>query len=417
MNLEEHFRISFEGLQANKMRSLLTMLGIIIGVAAVITLVSVGRGVEDFVAIEFQGLGSDLLFITGQLQGGISLDLQAARRAGGFVLTNDDVEALRDPFSVPDVITVVPEYGGSAVVTRGRNETRTSITGTTPEYPDVRNFQPIIGRFFTEHDLANGTRVAVLGQTVYEALFPDNEVPIDQTIKISNMRFSVIGMMEEKGGTALNDRDDVILIPISTAQRRLFPARRPDGKYRVDLIYAQVANEERQEAAIAEIELVLRDQHSITYRDEDDFTVLSQKEIASAFSQVTGILTTFLGIIAGISLLVGGIGIMNIMLVSVTERTREIGLRKAVGAKHRDILWQFLIEAVLLATVGGLLGLLLGIVSAGITSTLTQSLRATVDWTAVVGAITISAAVGLVFGVYPAVRAARLNPIDALRYE
>ena len=405
------------GLQANKMRSLLTMLGIIIGVAAVITLVSVGRGVEDFVAIEFQGLGSDLLFITGQLQGGINLDLRAARRAGGFVLTNDDVEALRDPFSAPNVITVVPEYGGSALVTRGRNETRTSITGTTPEYPDVRNFQPIVGRFFTEHDLANGTRVAVLGQTVYEALFPDSEVPIDQTIKINNMRFSVIGMMEEKGGTALNDRDDVILIPISTAQRRLFPARRPDGKYRVDLIYAQIASEDRQQAAIAEIELVLRDQHSIAYRDEDDFTVLSQKEIASAFSQVTGILTTFLGIIAGISLLVGGIGIMNIMLVSVTERTREIGLRKAVGAKHRDILWQFLIEAILLSTVGGLLGLLLGILSAGITSTLSESLRVTVDWTAVVGAITISAAVGLVFGVYPAVRAARLNPIDALRYE
>jgi putative ABC transport system permease protein len=281
----------------------------------------------------------------------------------------------------------------------------------------VRNFYPITGNFFDQQDVAAAARVAVLGQSVYEELFPNGEPPIGETILINQVAFRVIGLMEEKGGSGFNDQDDVVLIPVSTAQRRLFPARRPDGSFRVDFIYAQVISEERQEAAITEIQLVLREQHNIAFRDEDDFTVLSQSELLSAFGQVTGILTIFLGVIAGISLLVGGIGIMNIMLVSVTERTREIGLRKAVGAKQQDILWQFLVEAITLALIGGLFGLLLGAVGGQVISNLSESLRPRIAWDSVLLAIFFSAAVGLFFGIYPARRAAQLNPIDALRYE
>ncbi len=414
MNFSQNFRVALGGLVANKLRSLLTMLGIIIGVAAVITLVSVGRGVEGVVTAEFEGLGNNLLFV---VPGQVSPDQQGPRRSGGLGLTMNDANALANPLLVSEVGLVVPEYGRSAQVVRGRYESRTSITGTTTDYPEIRNFYPVVGSFFTEDDIRNRTRVAVLGQTVYEELFPDGEPPIGETIRINTVNFRVIGLMESKGGSGFNDQDDLILVPISTAQQRLFPARRPDGKLRVDIIYAQLLNEERKDTAIGQIELVLREQHNIAFDEEDDFTVLSQDELVSAFGQVTSVLTLFLGVIAGISLLVGGIGIMNIMLVSVTERTREIGLRKAVGAKRRDILWQFLVEAMVLATLGGMIGLLIGVAGSFIITNLSDTLQPTVDWTAVIGAISISALVGLLFGVYPAARAAQLNPIDALRYE
>jgi putative ABC transport system permease protein len=413
MNLAENVSLAIRALSANKLRALLTMLGIIIGVAAVITLLSVGRGVESFVVGEFQDLGNNLLFIfPGQLEPG-----QGPLRPGGSGLTNDDVAALNDTFRVPDVIAVVPEYDRLATVTRGRYETRTTIAGTSPNFPAVRNFYPIAGDFFSDQDMSGNARVAVLGQTVYEALFPDGELPVDQTIKINNTNFKVIGLMDEKGGSGFNDQDNLVLIPLSTAQRRLFPSRRADGKFRVDFIYAQIISDERQDAAIAQIETTLRDTHNIDFQGENDFTVLSQTELIGAFSQITRILTAFLGLIAGISLLVGGIGIMNIMLVSVRERTREIGLRKAVGAKRTDILWQFLIEAMVLAIVGGLIGLTIGAAASLFISRLSDSLQPTVAWDSVVLAIAFSAAVGLFFGIYPASRAARLNPIDALRYE
>lgn len=413
MNLVENVRLAITSLLANKLRAFLTMLGIIIGVAAVITLLSVGRGVEAFVIAEFEGLGNNLLFIfPGQLERG-----QGPPRPGGSGLTNDDAVALSDPLRAPDVVAVVPGFDRLATVTRGRHETRTTISGTTSDFPEVRNFYPIAGRFFAPQDNSGSARVAVLGQTVYEELFPDGEVPLGENIKINNTNFEVIGLMEEKGGSGFNDQDDLILVPINTAQRRLFPARRSDGKFRVDYMYAQALSEERQDAAIAQIEAVLREAHNITFRDEDDFSVVSQTELVSTFGQITSILTAFLSLIAGISLLVGGIGIMNIMLVSVRERTREIGLRKAIGAKQRDILWQFLVEAVVLAMIGGLAGLLIGAIGAQAIGGLSDSLQPALDWDAVVLAVTFSAAVGLFFGIYPASRAARLNPIDALRYE
>jgi len=413
MNLAQNVRLALGALASNKLRALLTMLGIIIGVASVITLLSVGKGVESFVVGEFENLGNNLLFVfPGQLEPG-----HGPLRPGGTGLTNDDVAALSDSFRTPDVLAVVPEYDRLASVTRGRNETRTTIAGTTPNYPAVRSFYPLAGDFFSEQDMNANARVAVLGQTVYEELFPDGEAPVNQTIKINNTNFNVIGLMEKKGGSGFNDQDNLVLIPISTAQRRLFPSRRPDGKMRVDFIYAQVISDERQNTAIAQIEEVLRDTHNIDYQAEDDFTVLSQTELVGAFGQITRILTAFLGLIAGISLLVGGIGIMNIMLVSVRERTREIGLRKAVGAKRRDILWQFLVEAMVLAILGGLIGLTLGAGASLFISRLSDSLQPTVAWDSVVLAFAFSAAVGLFFGIYPASRAARLSPIDALRYE
>jgi putative ABC transport system permease protein len=275
----------------------------------------------------------------------------------------------------------------------------------------------VAGNFFSQQDLNGNSRVAVLGQTVYEALFPDGELPIGETIKINNTNFRVIGVMEAKGGSGFNDQDDLVLVPLTTAQRRLFPARRSDGQFRVDFIYAQALSDERQSAAIAQIEFALRETHNIGLGDEDDFTVLSQDELTGAFSQVTSILTIFLSLIAGISLLVGGIGIMNIMLVSIRERTSEIGLRKAVGAKRRDILWQFLVEAMALSVLGGLIGLLIGYAGAAAIASLSDTLASSLNWSAAVLAIGFSAAVGLFFGIYPASRAAALNPIDALRYE
>lgn len=412
MNLVENIRLSFNSLFANKLRAFLTMLGIIIGVAAVITLVSVGQGVQDVVVSEFQGLGHNLLFV-----------MPGHPRAGQFTnirrseLTNNDYLALADPFNVPDVVRVAPIYGRSAIVSRGGQEARTTVTGTTPDYADVREFYPVEGDFFTEQDVTTAARVAVLGQTVYEKLFPDGDPPVGQTVRINNVNFRVIGLLGEKGGSGFNDQDDIVLVPLNTAQRRLFPARRADGKYRIDQIFAQSVSEERQDAAVTEMELTLRQTRNIGFRGEDDFVVLSQAEVVGALSQITGVLTTFLGVIAGISLLVGGIGIMNIMLVSVTERTREIGLRKAVGAKRRDILWQFLTEAMIMSIIGGIIGLALGVAGMFVISSMSDTLTPTIAWAYVVLAIVFSAAIGLFFGIYPASRAAGLNPIDALRYE
>ena len=415
MNLTENIRLALRSLIANKLRAILTMLGIIIGVAAVITLVSVGEGVQQVVVSEFEGLGNNLLFvIPGQPDANQFGPPGSTTRAE---LTNDDYQTLADPLNTPDLVRVAPLYERPAIVTRGGEETRTTITGTTTDFTAIRDFYPVLGDFFSDQDVTSAARVAVLGQSVYEQLFPDGELPIGQTIRINNVNFRVIGLMEEKGGSGFNDQDDLILVPLNTAQRRLFPARRPDGEYRVDQILAQAVDESRQDAAIVEMTLALRQSRGVTFRDEDDFTILSQAEVVGALGQITGVLTIFLGVIAGISLLVGGIGIMNIMLVSVTERTREIGLRKAVGAKRRQIMWQFLSEAIILSSIGGLIGLALGAAGAFLISSLSDTLDATVAWNSVALAIFFSAAVGLFFGIYPATRAAGLNPIDALRYE
>lgn len=420
MNLRERFRIALHGLAANKLRSMLTILGIIIGVGAVITLVSVGEGVQVFVTEQFEGIGTNLLFVTPDF--GNNSGFVSRRRASGLSsLTLNDARNLDDPFRLPDVAAVVPEVQGLVQVVVENRYANTLARGTSPDYSSVRNHYPVVGTFITEQDLERSSRSVVLGQTVVDQLFPDQAYPVGRSIEVNGVRFQVIGILEEKGESGPTDQDDVIIVPLTTAHRWLFPQRDQRGDHIVDVILVQAHSKERIEGAIQQVADVLRERHGIAFRDEDDFFIFSQKEILDLFGQVTGILTVFLAAIAGISLLVGGIGIMNIMLVSVTERTREIGLRKAVGAKRHDVLIQFLVEAVMLSTMGGLMGVLLGYVGAHAVSVIAQNagqeFRALVSPRAVFVATGFSAAVGLFFGIYPARRASRLNPIDALRYE
>ncbi len=410
MNITESIRVAVRALTANKLRSILTMLGIIIGVGAVITLVSVGQGVEKMVTDSIQGIGSNLLFV-------IPSDPEGSRMQGSS-LTYVDAKAIADPFNVPDVVAVVPELMGSTEVIYRNKDIATYVSGVTPEYEEVRNFYPEFGRFISAEDVVGRSRVAVLGQTVLEDLFPEGAYPIGQVIKINQVPFKVIGVMEEKGGSGFGgDEDNAIFVPLTTAQTRLFRRRALSGEYTVSAIYAQVADEERMEAAIDDITELLRARHKIKFRDEDDFTVINQADIVSFASDIFGALTLYLGAISAISLLVGGIGIMNIMLVSVTERTREIGIRKAVGAKRRDILLQFLIESMVMSTIGGLIGIGLGFAGSQVVTSLAENLETAVTTGAVLLATGFSMAVGLFFGIYPATRAAQLNPIEALRYE
>ncbi|MCS7283712.1 MAG: ABC transporter permease [Anaerolineae bacterium] len=412
MNLAESLRVALRALGANKLRSALTMLGIVIGVAAVITLMAAGTGVQVFVTEQFQGIGSNLLFVLPNVGQGRGMDARSIPRP----LTIGDARALADPLRLPDVARVAPQLDRTGTVAAGGRQMVTTIQGVTPEFAAVRKWEPIVGDFFTQQDLEGRARVAVLGQTVAETLFPENPFPIGETIRINGVPFRVIGVMEEKGGT-FSDQDNTVFVPLTTAQSRLFSARAPNGEYRVSYILVEAVSAERMDAAAEQIRAVLRERHRIVFEDEDDFIVLSQADLIQTFGNITGVLTIFLGAIAGISLLVGGIGIMNIMLVSVTERTREIGLRKAVGARRRDILVQFLIEAVVLALAGGAVGIAIGFLGAQVISLLVKDFRSIVTPQAVLLATLVSAAVGLASGMYPAWRASRLHPIEALRYE
>ncbi len=411
MTLVESFRTAVDSLIANKLRSALTMLGIIIGVGAVITLLSVGQGVQRFVTQSIQSTGTNLLFvIPGQIG-------DEGERSTGLTLTLEDAEAIADPRNVPDVVGVAPELSVGARVERGRVGRRFTISGVTPDFAQVRNFNVEVGRFIDESDVAVSARVAVLGADAYERLFPEGEYAIGETIRVNGIPFRVIGIMERKGGNAFGSEDDNIWVPITTVHNRLFDLRNRRGERLVTVIYVQVIAEDRMEQATEDITRLLRERHNIRFRDDDDFSVINQADLVAVFGQITGVLTLFLGAIAGISLLVGGIGIMNIMLVSVTERTREIGIRKAVGAKRRDILLQFLVEAIVLSVLGGALGILLGWAGSLAISNMSESLDTYVSPGAVMLATSFSVAVGLFFGLYPAYRASRLNPIEALRYE
>jgi len=415
MNVIESVRIALRSLSANKLRSTLTMLGIIIGVGAVITLLSIGRGAQAQIVGSLQANGTNLLFVSpGSTQvGGVN---QGAGSAA--TLTLDDASALKDSGLAPAVSDVAPEFGSGAQLTYQGQNVRTRVTGVTPSYANVRVVTVDDGDFISDANVTARSTVVVLGPTTAGNLFGDGE-PVGQQIKINGVSFRVIGVTVAKGGTGFGSQDDVAFVPITTLSARLFAGGRFRGQAQVSNISVQVVDSSQVQPAIAQISDILRERHHITSGD-DDFRVTSLDDILKTLTQITDTLTIFLGGIAAISLVVGGIGIMNIMLVSVTERTREIGIRKAIGAKKRDILVQFLTEAIVLSITGGLIGILLGWGLSRLVSGIPfggGQIHAVVDLDAVLLATIFSSAIGLFFGIYPASRAASLAPIDALRYE
>ena len=402
-------RVALRAITAHKMRSFLTMLGVVIGVAAVIALVAVGNGAQAQVVSQFESLGSNLLTVSAGTNFGF--------RPGGLQestksLSNAEVDAISGLATA--VKLVAPQYNSHVTATYGGNTTNISADGVTSAYADVRNWKLASGRFITEEDNASLASVVVLGQTAVEDLFGSASVnPIGQIIRINRQNYEVVGVLESKGESGFNNQDQVIFMPLRTAQLKLGGA----GNQDVSQISLQVGSSSDMDLAQAQVTAILRSLRGLTGTEENDFTVQNQADILNTVAETSGTFTTLLGSIAAISLLVGGIGIMNIMLVSVTERTREVGLRKAVGAKRGDILLQFLAEAIVLSVAGGLLGVALGVGGAQLVTQLLGTSDAVVTPDSVVLALAVSLGIGIFFGMYPANRAARLNPIDALRYE
>ncbi|MBK9750432.1 MAG: ABC transporter permease [Chloroflexi bacterium] len=378
-----------------------------------IGLVSLGRGVENFIAAEFQGLGSNLLFVFSSAPAnGTRTTIQP--------LSTNEAEDLDNSAVAPSIRQLSQEFVLPAAVVAESVSIQLGVSGVTANWDDVRSWTTDKGAFISTEDIDSVARVAVLGTTVVEAIYGDKTFdPVGRTIRINERVFTVIGVMAEQGGGigVLGDQNEVIFIPISTAQTRLSRARTRDGGYRVDIFNIQAVSEDRMDQAVREIEAYLDEAHAITFQGEQDYSIISQAELLNSLGSITGVLTVFLSLIAGVSLLVGGIGIMNIMLVSVTERTREIGLRKAVGARGSDILLQFLIESVFLSILGGVLGVALGWFLTWIGGQLVPDLTLSVTGDAVVLATVVSTGIGVFFGLYPASRAAQMRPIDALRFE
>ena len=409
MTLGQAFLEALESLSGNKLRSGLTVLGIVIGVAAVIAMLAVGRGAEASITGSISGIGTNLLFVFRGDQGDNVRNPKP--------LTVSDAEALRDQLAAPDIAAVAPALQGDALVSFGGEKTSPQLFGVTPEYFQVRNLNLAEGEPITEEHMLGRASVVLLGPEVAENLFGHADGVTGETVRIEGQPFRVIGVLESKGGGAFGSEDNQVLVPFTTAQTRLIRRSTSD---RVDIIFVQAASGDVVTKTTEEIAQILRTRHR-TAVGADDFTIFSQQDLLTTFQSITGILTIFLGGIAGISLLVGGIGIMNIMLVSVTERTREIGLRKALGARKRDILIQFLTESSLLSLIGGIIGILFGwLISFAVGRIAAASGTAftpLVGLDAVALATIFSAIVGLFFGIYPANRAAGLEPVEALRYE
>jgi putative ABC transport system permease protein len=408
INLPATFRISFRALKVNKMRSALTMLGIIIGVGAVIAMLAVGTGASKKIADQISSMGSNLLII-----------LPGATTAGGVrmgagtqpTLTTADAEAMQR--ECPSVAYVAPVLNGVAQVIFGHQNWSTGVVGTTPNMLIVRDWTLAAGRSFTDQDVKNATKVCLLGQSVIDNLFGDMD-PIGQFIRIKNLPFTVIGVLAPKGQSAQGqDQDDTILVPVTTAQKKLFGTSFP-GMVRTIMVKAK--STEDLSSAERQINELLRQRHRIGTKQDNDFSVRNLTQFMQAQEQSTKVMTILLGAIASVSLLVGGIGIMNIMLVSVTERTREIGIRMAIGAKTWDIRLQFIIEALTLSLIGGVAGIILGITGSELISIFA-------GWSTIMSPFSIllafgfSGLVGIFFGFYPAYKASLLDPIEALRYE
>ncbi|MGD8191393.1 ABC transporter permease [Brevibacillus ginsengisoli] len=405
MNFLESIRVSFRSIKTNKLRSFLTMLGIIIGVSAVIAMVAIGEGASTNVTSQINGLGSNLLIVSpGQAkQGQISLG------AGSLnTLTMEDADAVAKLSSVSGV---APSVNSRAqLVWRDKNYS-TSLEGTTEAFPDVRNVEVDQGRFFNHVEVTHQANVVVVGTEVVSNLFyGENVNPIGQTILINRIPFEIIGILKSKGSSGMTNNDDKVMIPITSAMNRL------TGKHNVGSIYISATSSDAMTQAQLDVESALRGQHSLRPSQDDDFQIRSQTDILNTAQGITSVMTTLLSGIAAISLVVGGIGIMNIMLVSVTERTREIGIRKAIGATRWDILRQFLVESITLSLMGGIVGIIIGVTAAKLIGKL-AGLTTAISLSPIVYAFLSSMLVGIVFGVYPARKAARLKPIDALRYE
>jgi len=402
-------RTALRALRRNKMRSVLTMLGIIIGVAAVITMVSIGQGADAAVQKQIQSLGTNLLMVIpgATTSGGV-------RSGWGGVSTLTTADAIAIKKDCPAVADVTYFRRAVVQVIYGEQNWSTAAQGSTPAFEKVRQWSTSSGSFFTQRDEDTANRVVILGQTVVDHLFGPGEDPVGAAVRIKDVPFQVVGVLEAKGQTTWGqDQDDVVVMPFSTAERRVLGTQFLGS---VDMVFVSAASQQEIDAASNQITALLHDRHRIQPGQEDDFTVRSLNDMAKASESASKVMTNLLLSVASISLLVGGIGIMNILLVSVTERTREIGVRMAVGAKSRHILLQFLVEAITLSMVGGLLGALLGIGAARMVSYL-ANWPTLLSAPTILGSFLFSGAVGVFFGFYPAHKASRLDPITALRYE
>jgi len=398
---------AIETLSVNKLRTGLAILGIVIGIGSVIALISLGESTQQSVQSQIQSLGANLLTVSpgGQRTGNVR-----GAAGGGTTLTLEDADAIKTSLQITTIQNVSPELSRRAQVTTGANNVNTQIIGVTPVYADVHKVIVSSGSFISQRDVTGMTKVAVVGSQVVSDLFGEGINPIGQSIRISGQTFTIIGVTQSKGGTGFANQDDIVYIPLSTAQKQLF------GVDYLSSIALEAKSPEVMTDAQTQVGYLLLARHHFNDPTQADFSIFSQQDILNTASTITGTFTALLSGIAAISLLVGGIGIMNIMLVTVTERTREIGLRKALGAKKRVIITQFLIEAVVLCFVGGIIGMVLGIATSYIISSLISS-PFVLSFSAILLAIGVSAGIGILFGWYPARRASNLQPIEALRYE
>jgi putative ABC transport system permease protein len=406
MNIGNLLKVALNALKRNKMRSLLTMLGIIIGVASVITMLAIGQGSKKSIQDQIASMGSNMLFVmpSGMRTGGVQQGSASSQS-----LTVNDVSAIK--MECDAVIAVSPEVRSSGQAVYGNSNWPTTIYGGNEDYLEIKSWTVVSGRNLTDSEAKGSAKVCLIGRTVADELFGEGIDPTGETIRFKNIPFKIIGVLEQKGQNSFGqDQDDVLIAPYTTVQKRIL------AQNHIQSIQMSARSAEESAPAMGQVEEVLRRTHKLRENEDNDFQIRSQEELSTTMTSVTDILTILLGAIAGISLLVGGIGIMNIMYVSVTERTREIGLRMSLGGKSMDILLQFLIESIMLSVFGGIVGIMLGFAASQIVEALT-SWPISVMWSSAILAFVVCTVIGIFFGWYPARRAAELDPIDALRYE